>query len=202
MSAAPLKRRSIKDPEQLTLVGDQGLLRGRVHEFCGPARMTAAMLLLRGVEGVVIWVAPAFQRESLHGAGIRAFTDPGRMIFVSPERGADILWTMEEVLRSGAVPLVVAETSEPPPLTPVRRLTLAAETGGALTGKAPTALLLTPGDGGAAGVESRWHMSSRHHGEGRRWHLERRRARLEAPKAWSVNGDGMEFSLDQAQLIG
>ena len=202
MSAAVLKRRSFKDPARLPLVGDQTLLRGRVHEFCGPARETAALWLARATDGPLIWIAPAFARESLHMEGLRAFIDPGRLLIVSPDRAVDLLWSMEEALRSGTAALIVTELSDPPALTPVRRLTLAAEAGAALTGHAPTGVILTPGDGGAAGVESRWHLSPRHHGEARIWHLERRRARLEPPKAWTVTATSRDFLLEAAALAG
>jgi protein ImuA len=42
-------------------------------------------------------------------AGVREEIDPGRLIFVDPTRPEDILWSMEEALRTGIVPLVVAD---------------------------------------------------------------------------------------------
>ena len=107
---------------------------------------------------------------------------------------------MEESLRSGSVPLVIADLMAAPALTPVRRLTLAAETGTALTGTPPTAVILTPGQGGAAGIETRWHLSAQHKGEDRIWHLERNRARLEPPKAWSVLATDGDFKVESAPL--
>ena len=53
-------------------------------------------------------------------------------------------------------------------------------------GRAPLGLLLTPGDGGAQGVETRWHMAASHQGEARRWTLTRRRARALPPVSWQA----------------
>ena len=47
-------------------------------------------------------------------------------------------------------------------------------------------LMLTPGDGGAAGVESRWHMAPRHAPGVEAWALSRRRARTAPVKDWTA----------------
>lgn len=201
MSVAPLKRRPLRGLDHLSFLGGLSVLRGRVHEFCGDARITAALALARSSEGPVIWIAPSFGAEALNPDGVRAFMDPGRLVFVNPDRSVDLLWAMEEVLRAGVVPLVIAQLPAPPALTPVRRLTLAAEAGSARSGQAPLGVILTPGDGGAAGIETRWHLSARHHGETKRWHLEQRRARLEAPRAWAVTiEDGHRVELENVPL--
>ncbi|WP_291729550.1 hypothetical protein [Leisingera sp. F5] len=55
----------------------------------------------------------------------------------------------------------MTEPAEPPAITPVRRLHLAAERGGRF-GPAPLGLLLPPGTGGAQGIENRWHLARAH----------------------------------------
>ena len=43
---------------------DMALLRGRVHEVCGPARRTlAAMAMGRVAAGTVLWILPAWLAE-------------------------------------------------------------------------------------------------------------------------------------------
>ena len=158
----------------------------RVHEACGPSRRTFAMWLAGQTRGPVLWISPLWGADQPNPDGICAFADPGRFIFVAPRRGEDLLWCVEEVLRAGAVSLVVADLPTPPALTPVRRLHLAAETGAA-RGICTLGLLLTPGDGGAQGAETRWHMAPQHQGEARQWQLERRRARALRPQTWRAS---------------
>jgi protein ImuA len=143
----------------LPFLGTLSLARGRCHEICGPARRVAALMLAAHCQGPVIWIAPGWEKDRLHPEGIRDFCAPGRLIFVQPQSPADLLWALEEVLRSGEAALCVAELPDCPPLTPVRRLHLAAQAGAESSGAAPLGLLLTPGDGGAQGIETRWHMA-------------------------------------------
>ncbi|MDZ4135085.1 MAG: hypothetical protein U1D06_05750, partial [Paracoccaceae bacterium] len=148
------------------------LLRGRVHEICGPARRSLAAMIMgadrgsgpmnRGPGnwgptnrrsenwgptnwGPVIWIAAGWQGERLLPDGLRDFAEPGRVIFVTARHAPDLLWAMEEALRSGAAPLVIADLPEPPALTPVRRLQLATEAGARVAPQAPLGLMLTPG---------------------------------------------------------
>lgn len=176
------------------LSADVALITGRAHEIAGQARRVMALLLAANGRGPVLWLRPAYPAEQLVPQGLAALgLDPGRLVFVTAHRPVDLLWSAEEALRSRAVPLVVAELPEPPPLTPVRRLHLAAgpQEGpdGLETAALPTALLLTPGDGGAAGVETRWHLAERPGWAVNgwpAWRLERRRARTAPPAAWQL----------------
>jgi protein ImuA len=162
------------------------LRRGRVHEFCGPARRVLAAMAAGGAGGAVLWVLPAWLPERPMPEGMLPFLDPARLILVMARRADDLLWAAEEGLRSGAVGAVVADLTDLPALTPVRRLQLAAEAGrGAITGGGtlPLGLILLPGAGGAAGTESRWHMAPC---PGGGWRLDRRRARTDPPAAWTL----------------
>lgn len=197
MATHLLTRAPARQRPQLTLRDGIALTRARVHEACGPARWSFALWLAGQSEGPVIWIAPDWQSEALNSDGMAEWADPGRFLFVQPRRAQDLLWCAEEALRAGAAPLVVTELPEPPALTPVRRLHLAAGTGAALAGTrraAPLGLLLTPGEGGAQGIESRWHMAPAHAPAAQGWRLERRRDRSAPPAGWTLTRgrDGLE----------
>lgn len=156
---------------EIMLADGIGFRPGRLHEGCGPGRRVLAALLAGKMEGPVIWAQPRHSREIPFPEGLAQFCDPGRLLRVTAETEIDLLWVMEEALRSGAVPLVIAELAAPPGLTPVRRLHLAAEAAPGL----PLGLMLTPEQGGAPGVESRWHFAPV---QGGGWQARRLRARL------------------------
>jgi protein ImuA len=140
-------------PEQ-PLPGALGLtlVRGRVHELCGAARVSLAALILAASEGPVIWISPGWLLERVYPPGLRDMADPGRIIFARARRPEDLLWAMEEALRSGAAPIVLGDLPARPALTPIRRLHLACEAGADAArhrGRlAPLGLILTPGKGG------------------------------------------------------
>ena len=173
----------------LRLLDRFDLAGARTHEACGPARRRLALWLAQNTSREILWIRPDWHPDRLHMAGVHREIDPGRLIFVECCRPADLLWCMEEALRAGLVDLVICDLSEPPGLTPVRRLHLAAEAGAERKGRAPLGLLLTPGDGGAAGVETRWHLAPAHRSEADHWHLKRLRARDAAPADWTVTRD-------------
>lgn len=175
----------------LRLLDQFDLAGARAHEFCGHGRRRLALWLAASdkqtdIASQILWIRPDWHPDRLHLAGVRQEIDPGRLIFVECCRPSDLLWCMEEALRGGLNRLVVLDLPEPPGLTPVRRLHLAAEAGREKTGRAPVGVILTPGDGGAAGVESRWQLMPDHTSDANRWRLSRLRARTAPVANWDV----------------
>lgn len=169
-----------------------GLRRGGLHEVIaaddsGAAAGFCALLLARLGEdgGALLW---ARQGAGLYGPGLAALgLDPARLIVVRPARDGDVLWVLEEGLRSKAPAAVLGETASGGPIA-LRRLQLAAETSGV------AALLLRPfaaktAPGPAPGpVLSRWRIESA--GGGDRlslcWRVELQRCRGGTPGTWLV----------------
>lgn len=174
----------------------------RAHELCGGARRTlalhmAAEALKTAGGGTVIWIAPAWGGDPLNTCGVAPILPPQDLIFVTPDRTEDMLWAMEESLRAGCAPAVIADLSEAPGMTAVRRLHLAAEAGAAEGFGPPLALLLTPGTGGAPGVETRWQMDTAHEPGRDLWHLERLRARMAPPRRWRLENGRLHAAHDR-----
>lgn len=180
----------VPDFSSVDFAAGAALARGRAHEVTGPARIFFSLYLARRMKGPVLWLQLAWAGYRLNGDGVEPIMDPCRLV-VGRGRGAiDLLWCAEEALRSGLMPLVVADLPAPPTLTAVRRLHLAAEAGAeARAGAAPLALLLTPEPGGTAGVETRWRLAPAPGWalDGRpRWQLRRLRARMAPEAAWEM----------------
>ena len=110
-----------------------GLPIGTVHEAGGLCAAGFVLHLLSRVRGRVIWAVPDTRREALYGPGLQqAGVDPARLAIAACGTQEDLLWAVEEALKSGAAAAVVAQPAKPVDLTASRRLQLAAETGGAL----------------------------------------------------------------------
>jgi len=78
-------------------------------------------------DGVALWCLP---RPDLYGPGLAAHgLDPGHVVLVRAPRDAEILWAMEEGLRTSGVAAVVGEVGALPAMAS-RRLQLAAERSG------------------------------------------------------------------------
>jgi len=138
-------------------------------------------------QSAVLWCAAG---DGLYGPGLAAYgLDTHRLILVRGRRQADLLWALEEALRSGALAAVLGEVEEAD-LTATRRLQLAAEAG------RTTALLLRPPGGKPApsAAVTAWRIAAAPSGAapwgaglGReRWRLELVRCRGGLPRQWLV----------------
>ncbi len=141
-----------------------GLPRGCLHEISGgeAAYGFAAALAARlaGNAGGVLWCLrprAVFDTGDLYGPGLVAFgLKPGQLIFAHAHSESDLLWAMEEGLRSGAPAAVLGEVRGIG-LTASRRLQLAAESSGV------TALLLhrpDPKRAKSSAAVTRWRVAS------------------------------------------
>jgi len=135
--------------------------------------------------------------DDLYAPGLSGFgLDLERLLVVRVQRERDLLWVMEEGLRSGALAAVVAEPSKVT-TTALRRLQLAAEAGGSMG-----FMLRHHGDAAVAGpIATRWRVVpalSRPLCAGTallpgqpRWQLELIRCRNGRSGTWTVEWQGM-----------
>jgi protein ImuA len=135
---------SLAIPAIDTVLGG-GFMRGALHEIAAPgeAHLAAAAGFALGLAIVsapsphVFWIAEdmALAENGVpHGAGLDAFgLAPERLVRVSTAQRRDLLWAMEEALRSRAVDAVIGEMRAGGiDSVAVRRLSLAAADSGAL----------------------------------------------------------------------
>jgi protein ImuA len=144
---------------------------------------------LAGGSGRVLLVQPR-RREAcgrLYGPGlVRLGLDPDRLILATARRPAELLWTMEEGLRCGALAVVVGEGARAD-LTAFRRLQLAAE-----KGRAAALLLAEPGETRSSAALTRWRISAAlvpGDARGLRWRVILERCRGGRPGDWLVDWD-------------
>ncbi|MDJ0686674.1 MAG: hypothetical protein QNJ84_18480 [Alphaproteobacteria bacterium] len=148
-----------------------GLEKGSVHEFLGEAALSFLLTVLGAQSSLqaasqpgplsLLWCVANNRRDRLYGPGLaQAGLDPGRCLIAACGDADEMLWAMEEGLRSGAVDAVVAAPAKPVSLSASRRLQLAAEEGGAVGlvlprpyGAPPTDALLAP-----SAAASRWRI--------------------------------------------
>jgi len=153
-------------PVDASLPG-RGLALAAVHEVQGPAAASFALhLLTSGLsdEDCILWCVPEGRRDHLYGPGLwQEGIDPARLVAAVCRDRTEMLWTVEEALKSGSVAAVVAQmdkdrargsTGKPVDLTASRRLQLAAEAGGGL------GLILSEGGGtlSPSAAATRWRV--------------------------------------------
>ena len=155
---------SLGDPAIDSALTWNGLPCAFLHEFehrpgDGAATGFIAGLLsnLMGAAGGALWchVSNDMKDGVPYGPSLARFgVSTERLIFVRAREKTELLWAMEECLRSHRFAAVVGEGAVPD-LTATRRLQLAAETG------ATTALLLLPHRAGRiSAAATRWRVTS------------------------------------------
>ena len=111
-----------------------GLPQAALHEISGTAAAVGFAAALAGrLAGSkpILWCRGAsHETGGVHGPGLIPFgVDPEQVVFVETRKKQDLLWVMEESLRSGQPALVIGEI-DAVSLVASRRLQLAAEAGG------------------------------------------------------------------------
>lgn len=89
-----------------------------------------------------------------YAPGLAPFLDPARLLLIEADSEEQVLWSMEEGLRSGVLAAVLAEVKGAD-LTATRRLQLAAE-----ASATPALLLRLPGALRTSAALTRWQISS------------------------------------------
>jgi protein ImuA len=171
----------------ITILPQATLAWNRVHECKGPSKIIFALWLAQKVNGTILWISEVHSQQTLNPDGIYPYVNPAQFLFAKMRHKEDILWSIEEAMRSAACPLIVVDISSfNPGLTPIRRINLA----GRKIQENVMAVLLTSDEyEGVQGVETRWHMAPIHDDINlkRKWRLERLKARMAPPKFWSVS---------------
>jgi protein ImuA len=174
---------------------------GAVHEFLCEGHETAASTVgflgglissVIGNKGVILWASAS---RTIFPPGLKSFgLDPHQFIFIDLNKSKEILWTMEEALKCGALTAVVGELTDLT-FTASRRLQLAVEqskvTGFILRSRLP----------GTTACVSRWRISpSPSHtvdnmpGIGiPQWKVELLRMRNGKPGSWEIRWEDGAF---------
>lgn len=176
-------------PDPLPCSDPFDLRPARVHEAEGRGRRIFALFQAARHPGALVWVLPAHMPETPMPGGL----PPGvaeRLHLVRPVGETDLLWCVEEALRTAPVGLVIAEPQKPLSLTVGRRVQLAAEAG------RTTGLMLIREGAGSNATETRWHCepvaaagSTLH-----RWAL--RKNKQGTLGSWTLNWNGASAAVD------
>ena len=168
------------------------------------ARRTFALLLgvrrMMSLEraGPILWALPIVAMHETgtpYSHGLRALgLDANRLIIVTPRKAQDVLWVLEEALRSGCLSMVLGEVAAVG-TTASRRLSLAAA-----EAHCPCLLVSSPGHAPAVAVATRWRVAPQLGGDdpfdaaapgARRFSV-----RLERCRSQPVVSDSVDFAVE------
>jgi len=184
---------------------DGGLASGAVHEISGPLAHGFAARILSQLAGPVLWFRPQKEKALLYAPTLQAMGCRVEHWFIAyTPTPRDLLWGLEEGLRSGAVDAVVGEPETALTMTASRRLQLAAERGKTLglilTGQQPgvhqSVGQLSPyqsvGQLSPSTLTSRWHISPAPSSDPAglaRWQIHLLKLRNASAASWSVDAE-------------
>ncbi len=182
----------------------EGLSTAALHEVAGADHrdMPSAFgfllaLVMRRLQmvdgrGIVLWCRQSYGPHDfgwLYGPGLAAFGFvPDRLLMVTSPKPTDVLWVLEEALRSQTLAAIVGEVGAALDLTATRRLQLAAE-----TVATPVFLLRPPQSSKASAASTRWSIATeqrvRQGWQRPRWRADLVRCRGGQPHHWFLEWD-------------
>lgn len=136
---------------------------GNVGDAAAAGFLVSILIKFCSISHPALWVSQDLahgEAGRLYGPGLSALAiDPSSLVLARTRRSRDVLWAMEEGLRSGAVSAVVGEIHDAAyrlDLTATRRLSLQSER------SAVPAYLLVGGEGpgGPTAARTHWQISS------------------------------------------
>lgn len=150
-----------------------------------------AFALLMARKGDTILSGPSHWLSALHPAAIARFCDPNRVLHALSSLEADMLWSAETALRSGAASTVIVATERSPTLTNFRRLQLAALAGKSL------GLIIANRPAASSAAETRWHCTPSYTEEqgGFRIHASLYKNKKGIVGSWVLNVSGEKNSM-------
>ncbi len=156
----------------------------------------------------ILWVtrrSGLYEAGALSGRGLADLgADPGAFLLAAGRRDSDVLWALEEAVRSGAVAPAVGEIAGAD-LKATQRLALAAREHGV-----PILLLRSARELAPSAARSRWRIAAASsmppqlapHAPGRaRWHVMLEKGWRERPKSWLLEWDDATHSLHLAAAL-
>tara|TARA_A100001011_G_scaffold166138_1_gene174854 strand:+ start:26 stop:700 length:675 start_codon:yes stop_codon:yes gene_type:complete len=174
---------------------------GRIHEICGPAKTRVAILVGAKTKGLIVWIRPDWENSIINTDSISNWFSPNQLLLINAKNKNDILFATEEVLRSGLSEVTITELPVIPSALQMRRIRLAITSGVKLNNtKKPLGLILSPNEGGATNIESRWYASTlpcwynltnkENDTLNQKWYLKRLFSKTDPIKQWSIETVG------------
>ncbi len=178
----------------LTETGLHEVVSAAHRDGAAAAGFALALMARRTDTRPLLWCEQGFAAQefgALYGPGLKMLgLCPENLILIRTRTDQNVLWALEEGLKSGALGAVVGEVREAS-FTATRRLTLASQ-----THRVPSLLVRAGGGLMASAAATRWRVTSLPSAAGPfddkapgapRWYLELLRCRGGRPHSWTVD---------------